>query len=345
MPFTATEPTAADAGVAAILARAGHAEAVDARRLEAAIDDFFLPDDARLDEEVRALVGERAAQAVQAIEREVAAFAERASGRPLARGVLPRLLASGLLRDAPLMAELIGRTRQDLLADALRATIPPSDQSNLLSRLTECPDGVVAAAANAMLGAENRPRQGRADLSEGVHQRLVWWVAAALRERGEPRAAFDRALADAASRSIVANAAADRLDAAAMRLAAAIDPRPDELADLLLGALSDARPALFFATVAHAAMLDFGTARAIALDPEGDRLWLVLRAQGLDRGAIARVGLILAEADRRRDVEAFADLLDSIAAVERDAAAAALAPMRLHPEFRAALRALARTAS
>ena len=68
-----------------------------------------------------------------------------------------------------------------------------------------------------------------------------------------------------------------------MRLAAAIDPRPDELADLLLGALSDARPALFFATVAHAAALDFDTARAIALDPEGDRLWLVPEADGFDR--------------------------------------------------------------
>lgn len=343
MPSTATEPTTPDAGVAAILARAGHADAVDARRLEAAIDDFFVPDDARLDEEVRTLVGERVARAVEAIEREIATFAERASGRPLARGVLPRLLASGLLRDAPLMSEMIGRTRQDLLADALRETIPPSDQSNLLSRMTECPDGVVAAAANAMLAAENRAQQGRADISQGVHQRLVWWVAAALREHGGSGPEFDRAIADAASRSIAAHAAADRLETAATRLAAAIDPRPDELADLLLGALSDARPALFFATVAHAATLDFDTARAIALDPEGDRLWLVLRAQGLDRAEIARVGLILSEADRRRDVEAFADLLDSIAAVERDAATAALAPMRLHPEFRAALRALART--
>lgn len=343
MPPASPEQTQSDAGAAAILTRAERADAAEARRLQAAIDDFFLPDDARLDDETRAALGERVAQAVGAVEQEIAVFAERTIGQPLPRATLPRLLASGLLRDAPLMAELIGRTRQDLLADALHATVPPFDRSHLLARLTECPDGVVAASATAMLGAENRARQRRADLSHAVHQRLVWWVAAALRERGAPDPALDRALADAAARSIAANVAADRLETAAMRLAAAIDPRSDELADLLVGALADARPGLFFAVVAHAASLDFHAARAIALEPEGDRLWLVLRAQGVGRADIARVGLILSEADRRRDVESFADLLDSIAAVECEDAATALAPMRLHPEFRAALRALTRT--
>lgn len=337
------EPRDTGAGAAAILARAEGADAAEARRLETAIDDFFLPDDARLDDELRAAIGERVTRAIAAVEREVATFAERGIGRTLTRGVAPRLLASGLLRDAPLMAELIGRTRQDLLAEALQATIPSTDRSNLLARLTECPDGVVAAAAGAMLAAENRGRAERVDLPPAVHQRLVWWVAAALREQGAGGAAFDRGLADAAARSVAASASAVRLDAAAMRLAAAIDPRPHELADLLIGALADARPALFFAALAHAASLDFAAARTVALDPGGDRLWLVLRAQGLNRAEIARIGLILSEADRRRDVEAFADLLDAIVAVERDDAVAALAPMRLHAEFHAAIRALART--
>jgi hypothetical protein len=343
MSPTVDEPRDTGAGAAALLARAEGADAAEARRLESAIDDFFLPDDARLDDEVRAAIGDRITRAVAAAEREVATFAERGLGRPLARGVTPRLLASGLLRDAPLMAELIGRARQDLLGEALRSSVAPSDRSNLLARLTECPDGVVAAAAAAMLAADNRGRTERIDLSPMVHQRLVWWVAAALREQGAGGPAFDRGLADAAARSISANASAVRLDAAAMRLASAIDPRPDELGDLLIGALADARPALFFAGLAHSASLDFAQARAIALDPGGDRLWLVLRAQGLHRAEIAQIGLILSEADRRRDVETFADLLDSIVAVERDDAVAALAPMRLHPEFHAAMRALTRT--
>lgn len=341
----APDPTDIDAGAAAILARAAQADAAEARRLEAAIEDFFLPEDARLDDETRAALGERVAVAVEVVEREIVAFAERASGQPLVPGVLARLLASGLLRDRALLGELIGRARQDLLAAALRTTIPPSDQSNLLARLVECPDGVVSAAAAALLAAENRAVQGRADLSAPVHQRLVWWVAAALRERGARGSAFDRALADAATRSIAANLAVERLDGASMRLAAAIAPRADEVGDLLIGALADARPALFFAGIAQAAGLDLADARAMALDPDGDRLWLVLRAHGLARAEIAQIGLMLSQADRRRDVETFADLLDSITAIERDAADAAIAPMRLHPEFRAALRALARTRS
>jgi hypothetical protein len=329
-------------GAAAILARARLADDVEARRLHAAVDDFFLPDDARLDDQTRAALGASVARSVEGVVREIATFVQRATGRVIVGEVLPRLLDSGLLRDAPLMADLIGGVRQDLLAEALRRTIAPTDQSNLLARLAECPDGVVATAAAALLTAENRARHGRRELTYAVHQRLVWWVAAALREAAGEGVAIERALADGAARSIAANAAADRLDAAAMRLAVAIDPRPAELGDLLSGALADARPTLFFALVAHAASLDFADARSIALDPDGDRLWLVLRAQGLDRAEIAQIGLMLSQADHRRDVEAFADLLDPIAAVESDAAAAALAPMRLHPEFRAALRALAR---
>lgn len=341
MSLDASDPAAP--GAAAILARARQADAVEARRLLAAVDDFFLPDDARLDDRTRAALGVSVTRVVEGVVREIATFAQRATGRAIADQVLPRLLDSGLLRDAPLMADLMGGVRQELLAEALRRTIAPTDQSNLLARLAECPDGVIAAAAAALLSAENRARQGRRELTHAVHQRLVWWVAAALREAGGEGVAIERALGDGAARSIAANAAADRLDAAAMRLASAIDPRPAELGELLAGALADARPSLFFALVAHAASLDFADSRSIALDPDGDRLWLVLRAQGLHRAEIARIGLMLSEADHRRDVEAFADLLDSIAAVESDAATAALAPMRLHPEFRAALRALART--
>lgn len=343
MPAELPDRSDVNAGAAAILARANRADATDAIRLRAAIDDVFLPSGGRLDDETRHLVGEQVARLVGGIERELVSFAERASERRLTAGVLPRLLASGLLGDAALMAEVIGRVRQDLLADALRTTVAPSDRSNLLGRMIDCPDGVVAAAAQALLVAENRAARGHAELPPAVHQRLVWWVAAALREQDSPDAGIDRALADAAQRSLNAYPTQDRLDGAAMRLAAAIDPRPNERADLLIGALSDARPTLFFAAIAHAASLEWGDARTVALDPDSDRLWLVLRAQGLTRAEIARIGLMLSDADRRRDVDAFADLLDAIAAVEQDRAAAALAPMRLHPEFRTAMRALAQT--
>ena len=71
-------------------------------------------------------------------------------------------------------------------------------------------------------------------------------------------------------------------------------------------------------------------------------VWLALRAAGLGRAAIARIALALADADPRRDIEAFADDLDGIVAVSAEAARAALAPLTLHQDLRLAIAALTR---
>jgi hypothetical protein len=68
----------------------------------------------------------------------------------------------------------------------------------------------------------------------------------------------------------------------------------------------------------------------------------VLRALEVDRASIARIGLALSEADPRRDIDAFADGLDDIAATPAPDARAALASMLLHPDYRAAMLALGR---
>jgi len=52
--------------------------------------------------------------------------------------------------------------------------------------------------------------------------------------------------------------------------------------------------------------------------------------------------LLLSDADPRRDIEAFADQLDTIAAIPVLAAREALAPLSLHPDFRRAIRAIER---
>ena len=351
----ASRSPAADA--APLFARAAAADRRAEARLVTAIDDFFLAEDDRLDDRTRAAVGTILATAVQAIAREVAGHAARQFGGPALIALdgdgtvlLGRLLDSGLLRDRELMAELLGQVRQDLLGEALLANRAPGTQAALLARLTECGDGVVAAAASAYLLADSRRRAPgharRGDLPAALHRRLVWWIAAALREArpaGAGQAAIDRALVAAAQRSLSAHDDNDRLDAVAMRLAAAIDARPAELAGLLVEALEEGRAALFVAIVAHALSIDFAEARGLTLDPDGDRLWLALRAHGLDRATIARIGLALADADPRRDIEFFADALDTIAAIPIEAAREALAPLALHPDFRAALRALGRT--
>ena len=345
----------ARASAGQLLARAAAAPGRADRRLGQAIDDFFLPDDARLDDRTRATLAATLAAVVAAVEgdlrRQTArglfasddALAERASeGAP----VLDRLVGAGLLRDRELMRELVARTRQDLLADLLPAT-PPEETgaASLLARLSASADATVAKSSLALMAAESRRRglaesgrMSQTELPAELHHRLVWWIAAAIREQLGTHAA-DRAIADAALRALGNHDESDRVEGAALRLASAIDAQPAELAAVLTHALGDRRVALFVALLAHALGFDFATMREIVVEG-GDQLWLALRAAGLDRATIARVGLSLCEADPRRDVEGFADQLDGILAVSPDEARAALAPLRLHPDFRAAMAEL-----
>jgi hypothetical protein len=343
-----------------LLARAA---AVDARadvRLSATINDFFLPDDARLDDRMRAGIGQVLIGLVSGVE---AALTQRAgrllSARDLAStatrlvqpgtSVLDRLLSAGLLRDPDLMRELIARVRQDAIGDGLPAAAPLQPETpSLLARLANHPDTVVADAASALFAADGRRRGlidgvAQTDLPAELHHRLMWWVAAALRERAaheDDLAELDRALAEAALRSLAAHDEADRLEAAAMRLAVAYEAAPGELPDLLGEALGDRRLALFTAFLAQAAGLDYDQARDMVGDAETAHLWLVLRALDCPRGAIARIGLGLCEADPRRDVERFADMLDDIMDITPPEARAALAPLKLPQAYRAAMTAL-----
>jgi hypothetical protein len=134
----------------------------------------------------------------------------------------------------------------------------------------------------------------------------------------------------------------DRLEAVAMRLASALNPDADARTRLLVEALSDRRLSLVIALLAQGLGLEYTDVREIVLDPGGERLWLALRALDLDRATIARIGLALAEADPQRDIDAFADVLDVIVATDCTIARQALAPLRLHREYRAALRAVER---
>jgi hypothetical protein len=218
---------------------------------------------------------------------------------------------------------------------------PDESGANLLARLTTSADSQVAAAALALMTAEGRRRTfldtGRlthTELPAELHHRLVWWVAAAIREQ-LTGAEADRALTEAAQRALGVHDEGDRVEGAAMRLAAAIDAQPGELAALLTHALGDRNAALFIALLALPLRLEFAVARHVMLT-RSEPLWLALRAIDLDRATIAQIGLALS-----KDVEAFADQLDAVAAVTPTEARATLAPLALPGDFRAAIAALA----
>lgn len=351
--------TGAHEGAQALLARTAAADAVAHRALGGAIADFALSEDDRLDERTRAALARLLRGLIATIESEVGGHAARllraqgetalADALAMQDGVAGRLHASGLLRDPALMGELIARVRQDLLAGGMAAQAQDEpERASLLNRLAQHPDRLLAQGAAAVLVSESRRRSvpdggvlAQSDLPAELHHRLVWQVAAALRAGvAGPAPALDRALADSAQRSLAAHDEGDRLEAAAMRLAVVIDARPDELPELLAEALGDRRVALFAAVLAHALRIDFDAARAMALDPASGRLWVALRALDFDRAAVARLGVALSEADPRRDVEAFADQLDAIMAIGVEDARAAIAPLGLPADYRAALLAL-----
>lgn len=333
------------------------------RRLLASINDFFADESARLDDQNRAALAEALTTLTTAIEGELRQYAARllvGRGEPALADrligdppiVYAAVRAAGLFRDPQLMGELLARVRQEILGDALPPVAPQDHETpSLLARLVGSPDGVVATAATALMAADARRRASteaggspRSDLPAELHHRLVWWAAAALRNHmpAPPSATLDRALTEAAQRSLAAHDEGDRLEAAAMRLAAAIDAQPQELSVLLVEALGDRRIALFIGLLAHALDFSYDLAREIVLDPIADRLWLVLRAIAMDRDAIAAIGLALCEADPRRDVESFADGLDTIMAVPHHDARTAISGLSLHPDFRHALRLLAK---
>jgi len=105
--------------------------------------------------------------------------------------VCDRLFHSGLLRDPALMTELMARVRQDAIAAALPLNAPDDpERPSLVNRFVQHPDRALASGAMAVLVAESRRRGDpdagqltQTDLPADLHHRLVWWVAAALRER------------------------------------------------------------------------------------------------------------------------------------------------------------------
>lgn len=345
-----------------VLARAAAADTRADARLATAIADIFLPQRDRLDDRTRAAVAALMEATVAAAERDIAGHAARllatrghgeaaqrlSTNHPLA---LPRLLSSGLLRDAEIVAEVIAQARIDLIDAALIANRAPGVRATLLVRLAESRDGVIRSRAVTYMVADSRRRvptaARRAELPGELLRRLAWWIAAALREQlgGTGDQVIDRALVEATERSLSAQDEGDRVAMLAANLAAAIAPDAADLPHLLAETLAEGRLTLFVALLAQASGIEQAEARALVLDVDSERLWLALRGLGMAREEIARLGWLLCEADGWRDAEVLADVLGPVAALEPQAAAQVVAPLALDRDYRAAIRAMARTAS
>jgi hypothetical protein len=349
-------PAGPASGAKELLARAAGADARAESGMRVAVEDFFLSQDGRLDDRTRTALSAVLRRLVDNIEAEIREYGVRqltergetaladALSAP-GTSLVERLAQAGMLRDPALMGDLIARVRLEGLGAAL-----PVRTASLINRFVQHPDRVLASSAKAVLIAENGRRGGpdaqfvRADLPGDLQRKLVWWVTAALRERtvvaDEASPLLDRMLVEGAQRSLVAYVEGDRLEAAALRFAAALDAGPHELAGLLLESLGDRQPAVFTALLAHALGASYEAARELVLDPATERLCLALRSLDLGRETIAPIGFALCEADKRRDLEYFADMLDVVMTIDTAEARATLEPIRHDPHYRAAALAL-----
>jgi hypothetical protein len=342
---------------AQLLRGAATADQRAARRLRARITDIGADGETRLDDRLRALVNHHLRVFVERIEstlreetaRLLVTRGERTTAARL-RGeggqAYERLCAAGLLDDEALLGELMSRFRHDILAERLPQHATGDDEPSLLARLADVSDTEVALAARALLVAESRRREALAfaepdsvDLPAESYHRLVWCVAATLRR--DDAVALDRVLADATGRLLATHDEGERAEARAMRLALAIDARPGEWPALIEEALGDRRLSLVVAALAQAAHLSFEQVRALVVEPDDERWWLVLRSIDLDPLTIARIGLALTDADPRRRREELPDILAAVNAITPADAHAALATLRLPAELRCAAEALA----
>ncbi|HVI98757.1 MAG TPA: DUF2336 domain-containing protein [Sphingomonas sp.] len=321
-----------------------------------------MADEDRLDDRTRAAFGALIESLFGTIRSEVAGHAARtlaAGGHEMIAEALlttqrdDKRLAAILLADHSVLRELDGRVRQDLLADALVAhERDDSDQPSLLPRLAGERDPLIAGPAMAMLLALGRratPLESgalaRTDLSAETHHRFVWHVAADLREAvgrlaNARTAMLDRALVAAAERSLAAHDEGIGLEPSAVKLASALGSAGRGGRAMAIEALGDRLLALFIALVAEDVGLDYDIARDAVLDRDGARLWLMLRAMGMDREAIGRIGLALATADRHRSLDDLAGDLDVAVATDLDAARAMLAIQSLPAAYRQAREAM-----
>lgn len=341
-----------------IFARAASASSRARRRRAAEVRDLLSDSEARLDERTRTAAGACLDAIVGALDRMIRARAATwldehgahdagAALAALSVDMTAKLADGGILSETALIEEVLGRVGEALLAERLPIDLAGDEGAGgLVLRLTASRDAKVSGAAHAFLAADAARRAesdgepSTGDLPSALRAHLAWPMVAILRAALPQNAMSDAALAHAAAQVVGSIGEVHPLEATAMRLAKALAPDAEELPLLVVEALGDRRLSLATALIARALGTDYSAVREALLDPEGERLWLVLRALSFDKPTIARIGWLLCEADARRSVEGFADQIDALMAVSQADAAAVIAELRLPHAYRDAIHLL-----
>lgn len=346
-------------GAGRLLAAAARAALSAADRDANLAVDFFLPAGGRPSDAARAGMSRLFDQLVGGIEADLraalgprieeqwpAAAAALASPRvPIALPILDR---AGLLRDAGLIAFLAGRAATYRMVAGLR---PVAEMGNDPVAGTGQAADLLAADRALMLAEARRtdaayePAIDQRDVPAELFHRLVWRIAAALRDylvrlHDVPAALADRLISDIGRAIADAHDEGETIDAAAIRLARAFAEQGGIEDRRLLDAWTRGRVELVAALLAPLGGIPYDHALAALRDAAPDRLALLLKASGVGRDAALAI-LVQHAAINGVGEPRLIDCVDDFSVLEPAAAREAVEAWRLDEGYRQALAALA----
>lgn len=263
----------------------------------------------------------------------------------------PAFVRAGFAEDPELADILVQRAKSYGIMRNLRQNVVVAENSRL-DVLTEHGDPDIARDAMKLLIAESRfndrfddPRLGREDLPESADRRLVWTVAAALRDYGQYKHdldgwSLDDAITGAATAMLDEQDDGAPADVAAMALASRLDRAGLIDGALLVEALNSARLTLYVAMLAVRAGVDFSTGWEMVAMPDAPSHMLLLKSIDTERAAASHLLVAMARAillDQREADEIAARWMESYEILSPEAVASAMRPWRLGHIYRSAI--------
>lgn len=335
--------------------------AASRERFSVAATDLLLPERSRLTEWQRSTASALLLRLMRSIEDSLRASlagyftAYEALHAALSSAnvaiALPLLERAGALRDGELGTVLVRRVEEHRYWRENWS----GDADDLLAELVRHENEAIAGEAMALLIARSRrfdrfqePLLGQSDLPAELQHRLVWMIAAALRQymvqqHHIPSGAADAAISEAAGGMIAAYDEGQTLEACCMRLARSLQRAGQLEGADLARMLEEGLLPLFVAGIAVRCSLDYAPCWEVFSDPQGRGPALLFRSGGLARAEAAAILLTLNSRGRlfsSVEGDAAAAQLDLFDATTRDAAVEVLRLWQIDPGYRAAIARL-----
>ncbi|HEY0627069.1 MAG TPA: DUF2336 domain-containing protein [Allosphingosinicella sp.] len=328
-------------------------------RFSVAATDILLPEQSRLTEWQRLTASALLLRLVRSIEDDLRArlagqFRDNeaiyaALGATRLEIALPLLERAQVLRDAEIGTILVRRVEEH------RFWKEHARADEYLSELIRDDDDGIAAEAMTLLIARSRrfdrfqePVMGHTDLPAELQHRLVWMIAAALRQylvqqHKLPSGQADAAISAAAGDVIAGHDESHGLEATAMRLARRLHQAGRLEGTDLSRILEEGQLPLFVAGLAVRCGLDYASAWEILSDPHGRGSALMLRSGNIPRDSAAWILLLLNSRGKLfsgAEGDAAAAQLDLFDGTGQPAAEDVLHLWRVDPGYRAAITRL-----